>query len=91
MVNKDDLVNLLSQKCYLNKDETQKIIDSLFDIIVDQLAKGEDVKIAGFGRFNLKERKEKQVYNPVTKTKNNVLSHKVIDFKESKRVKEQIN
>lgn len=91
MFNKDDIIDELCKKCFLNKEEALRIVNSLFDIIVDKLNEEQEVNIAGFGKFKIKERKEKEIYNPTVKGMVNIPNHRVIDFKEGKKVKNKLN
>ena len=53
MVNKQDIVNLLSEKVFMSKEETGRIVDKLFETMLEELEKGEEVKIVGFGKFEV--------------------------------------
>ena len=51
---KAQLAELLFEQIGLNKRESKDMIDAFFDLIVEKLLAGEDVKISGFGNFQLR-------------------------------------
>ena len=53
---KAQLAELLFEQIGLNKRESKDMIDAFFDLIVEKLLAGEDVKISGFGNFQLPPR-----------------------------------
>ena len=56
-MNKQQLVAELSIKSEITKKEAEKHVTNLFDIIMETVAVGEDVKVVGFGKFEKKETK----------------------------------
>jgi DNA-binding protein HU-beta len=65
-VNKNDLVAAVSGRAGLSKSDSAKAVDSVFDSIADALKAGEEVRIVGFGSFNVTRRKQSQGRNPRT-------------------------
>ncbi len=51
---KAHLADLLFEQIGLNKRESKDMVDAFFDLIVDSLIRGEDVKISGFGNFQIR-------------------------------------
>ena len=51
---KAQLAELLFQQIGLNKRESRDMIDAFFDLISRQLVDGQDVKISGFGNFQIR-------------------------------------
>ena len=51
---KADLVNVIAHKTGLTKNETESIVDSLFESIIDSLKAGKRIEIRGFGSFNIR-------------------------------------
>ncbi len=63
---KAELSNLLFEQLGLNKREAKDFIDALFDLITSNVAKGQDVKISGFGNFKVKTKQARPGRNPRT-------------------------
>jgi nucleoid DNA-binding protein len=51
---KAHLAELLFEQIGLNKRESKDMIDAFFDLISDSLVDGNDVKISGFGNFQIR-------------------------------------
>ena len=51
---KADLAELLFERLGLNKRESKDMVEAYFEIIHDTLVKGGDVKLSGFGNFNIR-------------------------------------
>ena len=67
MVNKEDLINRVVEKTNMNRNEVEAVIDNFLDAIVEGLARGEEVKVVRFGKFNVKTRVSRNIMNPVTR------------------------
>jgi DNA-binding protein HU-beta len=91
MVNKQDLINLLSEKVSISKEEATTAVDKVFDIMLEELNKGEEVKIVGFGKFVVKNRVSRQVVNPASKDMMTLPAQKAITFRAAKQAKDLIN
>ena len=65
-MNKVELADLVAERARLTKKDATIAVDALFDGIVEALAKGEEVRVAGFGTIEVKERKPRQGVNPST-------------------------
>ena len=60
---KSELINQIRLKTGLSKKEVQNFIRSFESVISDALADGDEVRIRNFGRFTVKEQKERKYYN----------------------------
>ena len=56
-ITKADIVEYLHTQLGLNKSESKKLIEDFFDEIKDSLARNEEVKLSGFGNFELLNKK----------------------------------
>ena len=65
-ITKNSLVNLLHDEVGLNKREAKEFIETFFEVIKLELENGNDVKISGFGNFNLKDKAARPGRNPKT-------------------------
>ena len=63
---KADLVNVIAHKTGLTKNETESVVDSLFESIIDSLKAGKRIEIRGFGSFNIRYKNLRQARNPRT-------------------------
>ncbi|MCJ7541726.1 MAG: integration host factor subunit alpha [Desulfobacterales bacterium] len=63
------------------KYRSSEIVETLLEIIKRTLASGEDVLVSGFGRFSVKEKKERKGRNPATGDDMMLEPRKVVTFK----------
>jgi integration host factor subunit alpha len=87
---KADLVDAIFEKVGLSKKEAQDIIEILFDTIKQTFVEGESVKISGFGTFNIRKKMSRRGRNPKTGEDLEITPRRVITFKVSNHMKEDI-
>ena len=87
---KAHLANLLFDQIGLNKRESKDMLDSFFDLISDSLVEGEDVKISGFGNFQIRTKAPRPGRNPRTGESIPIEARRVVTFHSSHKLKEQI-
>jgi len=87
-MNKSDLISVVAQKNDITKKDAEKIVLSVFDTIVDCVAKGEEVKLVGFGTFERRVRKERTGVDPRNHDPITIPESKVPAFKPGKVFKE---
>ena len=63
---KNELVSIVSEKCGITKKDCMLVLESMLDTITETLADGEDVMLFGFGKFEVREYKERNCFNPAT-------------------------
>lgn len=68
-----------------------RIVDSVFETISDSIARGEQVKLSGFGVFRIHEKKERAARNPATGAPATVSARKVVLFSASPLMKKALN
>ena len=68
-----------------------KLIDSILEIIVEDLNKNNKVKISGFGTFKIINKKSREGRNPKSKELFLIKPRKVVSFYPSKEVRKKIN
>ena len=83
---KKELLNVLSEKLGIKKIETEKFLDTLEEIITEELKKGEDFTWGKLGTFKVKDRAEKNGVNPKTGEKIVIPARKAVTFKASKNL-----
>lgn len=84
---KVDLVNVVAHRTGLTKNETESVVNSLFESIIDSLKAGKRIEIRGFGSFNIRHKNLRQARNPRTGEKVTVEPKNVPSFKISKEFK----
>ena len=87
---KAQLADLLFQQIGLNKRESKDMIDAFFDLIAQRLVQGEDVKISGFGNFQIRTKAPRPGRNPRTGETIPIRARRVVTFHASQKLKEQI-
>jgi integration host factor subunit alpha len=88
---KDKLVTRLQTQIGMTKPESQQIVERLFAIMKSTLADGEDLLISGFGKFHVRQKKERRGRNPQTKESLMLPARKVLVFKASGVLREKMN
>jgi integration host factor subunit alpha len=86
-----EIVTMLYEKLGFSKKECATIVDSFFDIIKETLKTGENVKISGFGNFIVKQKRARRGRNPQTGAEIEIAPRRVLSFKLSQVLKDEIN
>lgn len=66
-MNKREFATAISNRNGISQREAMERLDQVVDIIMDQLAKHEEVKIRGFGTFKAEKRESRVMFNPSTR------------------------
>ena len=88
---RNDIIEAISDNVGLSLSDAAIIIEEIFEIILSELEKGDDVKISSFGTFSVKHKKLRIGRNPKTGVTATINARRVISFKPSKLMKERIN
>ena len=88
---KIEMVNMLHDHIGITKTECLNLFESVFDIIKDELGKGNPVKISGFGKWTIKAKKERKGRNPKTGEDVTIDARKVVTFKPSPNLRDELN
>ena len=88
---KAQLSVMLFDQLGLNKREAHDFIDAFFDMLFNELVEGHDVKISGFGNFEVRNKSARPGRNPRTGEDVIIPPRRVITFKASGLLKTQIN
>lgn len=91
LVNKNDLVVAVASGTGLSKADAAKAVDCTFDSITSALKTGDDVRLVGFGTFNVVQRKASVGRNPRTGETINIPASKQPKFKAGKGLKDSVN
>ena len=74
-----------------SKKESAEVAEAVFDIMKDVLARGDKVKISGFGNFVVREKKRRIGRNPQTGEPIPISARRVLTFKPSQVLKNALN
>ena len=89
---KADIVEKLSDSFGdLSKSTCYDYVDLVFDLIKQTLASGEDVKIARFGKFALRDKNERRGRNPKTGEEMTISRRRVVTFQVSPKLRDAVN
>lgn len=88
---KADIVERVSEHCGFTKKDAIDMVDSVFSILKNTLEDGEDIKISGFGKFEVKAKRARKGRNPQTGESIVIEARRILTFKPSTILKSSIN
>lgn len=88
---KADIVERIAEKCGITKKESIDMVESVFSILKLTLEEGEDIKISGFGKFEVKKKHARKGRNPQTGESITIDARSVLSFKPSSVLKSAVN
>ncbi len=88
---KHDIAEQVQAKLGFPKNQSVEITESILETIKATLASGEDVLVSGFGKFCVKEKRERKGRNPATDEDLMLPARKVVTFKCSGILREKVN
>ena len=88
---KADLIDEVSRLAELTRKDSEIIVETIFDSIIEAIQKGEKIEIRGFGSFRTRERRGRVGRNPKTGEKVEVPAKRIPFFKPSKELKDLVN
>lgn len=90
-MNKSELIDAVAELANLPRAAAERAVNAVFDTIRDTLVKGEQVVLAGFGTFSVKERAARTGRNPRTGEAIQIAASRVPSFKAGKTLKDAVN
>ena len=87
---KSDIVEDLNNEIGLNKREAKELVDILFNDIKSLLSEGHEVKLSGFGNFQLRDKSPRPGRNPRTGEDVEISARRVVTFKSGQKLKESL-
>ena len=87
---KSDIVENLNNEIGLNKREAKELVDMLFNDIKNILSEGHEVKLSGFGNFQLRDKSSRPGRNPRTGEDVEISARRVVTFKSGQKLKESV-
>ena len=88
---KADIVEKIADKCGVTKKESIDMVETVFSILKSTLEDGEDIKISGFGKFEVKMKHERRGRNPQTGEAIVIDARRILSFKPSALLRKAIN
>jgi integration host factor subunit alpha len=87
---KADLANRLFEEVGLNKREAKEFVDAYFEIVRAALENGENVKLSGFGNFQLRDKNERPGRNPKTGEEIPISARRVVTFRPGQKLRSRV-
>lgn len=88
---KAELIEEVSRVVEMTRKDSETIVETIFDSIVNSLHKGEKIEIRGFGSFRTRQRQPRVGRNPKTGSRVEVPSKRIPYFKPSKELRDIVN
>ena len=88
---KADIVERIMANTGFSKVESFDMFELVFSIMKNTLENGEDIKISGFGKFEVKQKKDRRGRNPQTGEDLTIEARRVLTFKPSNILRKVIN
>jgi len=86
-ITKADLVQAVHDKVGFSKKESSEVVEKLFETMKATLESGDELKISGFGKFDVRRKNARRGRNPKTKTSLIIPARTVVTFKASQILK----
>ena len=87
---KADMIDRLTIRLRITRQDARQTVDKFFEEISQNLADGKEVKISGFGNFELKDKKSRPGRNPKTGESIPVKARRVVTFKAGQKFRTRI-
>ena len=89
-MNKSELIERIAEEAEVPKSEAHKHFEAFEQVVTEALKDGEEVRITGFGKFSVRERKAREGRNPQTGEKLKIAAQKVPAFSAGNALKEAV-
>ena len=87
---KAEIAEALFDQLGLNKREARELVDLFFEELRMALANGEQVKLSGFGNFQLREKPQRPGRNPKTGEEIPISARRVVTFRPGQKLKARV-
>jgi integration host factor subunit alpha len=88
---KSQITDAIAEANGLTKKQSTETVETILKIIKSTLASGEDVLISGFGKFCIKDKRERKGRNPATGEDMMLRPRRVVTFKWSGKLRDRVN
>ena len=89
-MNKSELINAVAEKAALSKKDAEAAVTAVLDVISETLAQDAEIRLVGFGSFEVKHRTPRIGQNPKTGERVEIPAAKVPAFKPGKALKDAV-
>jgi integration host factor subunit alpha len=86
-ITKADLVEAVHQTVGFSKKVSSEAVEKVFEVMKDALASGDDLKLSGFGKFDVRKKNARRGRNPKTEEGLIIPARTVVTFKASQGLK----
>ncbi|MEO0179852.1 MAG: HU family DNA-binding protein [candidate division WOR-3 bacterium] len=90
-MNKQQLINTIASKAGITKKDAGRALDAFINAVKETLKKGEEIRLVGFGTFQVRKRAARPGRNPQTKKPIQIPAKKVPAFRASSELKKIVN
>jgi len=87
---KADMAERLFEELGLNKREAKEIVEMFFEEVRGALENGQQVKLSGFGNFDLRDKQERPGRNPKTGQEIPITARRVVTFRPGQKLKAKV-
>jgi integration host factor subunit alpha len=87
---KAELAEKLFEELGLNKREAKELVENFFEELRDALARGEPIKLSGFGNFVLRDKNQRPGRNPKTGEEIPITARRVVTFRPGQKLKAKV-
>ena len=87
---KADMAESLFNELGLNKREARELVDMFFEDLRGALSAGEQVKLSGFGNFDLRDKSQRPGRNPKTGQEIPITARRVVTFRPGQKLKSRV-
>jgi len=87
---KAEIADRLFEEVGLNKREAKEFVDAYFEAIREALERGENVKLSGFGNFQLREKNQRPGRNPKTGKEIPISARRVVTFRPGQKLRARV-
>lgn len=88
---KADMAERLFTKLGINKREAKELVEIFFEEIRGALQRGEQVKLSGFGNFDLRDKNQRPGRNPKTGEEIPITARRVVTFRPGQKLKARVD
>ena len=88
---KADIIEAVAAGNGFTRKKSVETVETVLEIIKQSLASGEDVLISGFGKFCVKEKRERKGRNPATGEPMMLRPRRIVTFKSSGKLRKKIS
>ncbi len=88
---KSNIVDSVYERTELTKKEAAEYVNEVLEVMKETLEEGEEIKVSGFGKFEVRHKEERMGRNPQTGDEILIPERKVLRFKVSQVLKDELN